>query len=178
MLPGIRLPAEPDSNMERSMKKTVGLWIDRRKAVIVAVSEKGEETKVIDSNVEKQPGRFAGVRSTTPYESQLVPADDSRERKFTGHLHSYYDEVISAVFDAESILIFGPGEAKGELKKCLERNKIGGQIVTMETVDAMTDRQVAAKVREYFKKTSRMGKNNLDGLFSEQGGSHAHYLLH
>ena len=132
------------------MKTIVGLWIDHRKAVIAVVSDKGEETKVVESNVEKQPGRFAGIRSTTSFESQKVQADDSREREFTGHLHGYYDEVIAAISDAESILIFGPGEAKGELKRRLERKKQDVRIVAMETADKMTDRQVAAKVREYF----------------------------
>ena len=132
------------------MKTTVGLWIDHRKAVIVAISEKGEETREIASDVEKQPGRFAGVRSTTPYESQHVPADDSRQRRFTGHLNDYYDEVIASIREAESILIFGPGEAKGELKKRLQRDKLGERIVAVETVDKMTDRQIAAKVRQYF----------------------------
>jgi hypothetical protein len=41
------------------MRTTVGSWIDHRKAVIVAVSEKGEETRETESDVEKQPGRFA-----------------------------------------------------------------------------------------------------------------------
>jgi len=134
------------------MKTIVGLWIDHRKAVIAVVSDKGEETKVVESNVEKQPGRFAGVRSTTSFESQKVQADDSRERDFTGHLHGFYDEVIAAISDAESILIFGPGEAKGELKRRLERKKHDVRIVAMETADKMTDRQIAAKVREYFSK--------------------------
>lgn len=134
------------------MKTTAGLWIDRRKAVIAIVSAEGEETMEIRSNVEKQPGRFAGARSTTPYESQLVQADDRHEREFTGHLHQYYDEVIAAIRNAESILIFGPGEAKGELKKRLERDKLGGHIIAVETIDKMTDRQIAAKVREYFHK--------------------------
>ena len=52
------------------MKTNMGLWIDHRKAVIVTVLGKGEETSVIESQAEKQPGRFDGVRSTTPYESQ------------------------------------------------------------------------------------------------------------
>jgi hypothetical protein len=56
--------------------------------------------------------------------------------------------------DAEAILIFGPGEAKGELRKRLERNNLGGRIVGMETVDKMTDRQIAAKVRRYFQESS------------------------
>jgi hypothetical protein len=138
------------SDKEKTMKTNVGLWIDHRKALIVLVSDKGEETTVIESNVEKQPGRVAGIRSTTPYEAQMVPADDSRERRFMGELHNYYDEVISVIRNAESILIFGPGEAKGELKKRLERDKLGEHIVAVETVDVMTDRQITAKVREYF----------------------------
>jgi hypothetical protein len=132
------------------MKTTVGLWIDHRKAIIVAVTDKGEETKLIISKVEKQPGRFAGIRSTTPYESQQVRADDSRERKFTGHLNLYYDAVIACIRDAEAILIFGPGEAKGELQKRIKKNNLGGRIVGIETIDKMSDRQIAAKVRQYF----------------------------
>jgi len=134
------------------MKTTVGLWIDHRKAVVAIVSAEGEETLEIRSNVEKQPGRFGGIRSTRHYEAQQVQADDSRERNFTGELNDYYDEVVAAIRGAESILLFGPGEAKGELKKRLERNKLGGHIIAIETADKMTDRQIAAKVREYFHK--------------------------
>jgi len=35
------------------MKSQVGLWIDHRKAVIVIVTDEGEETRLIDSNMEK-----------------------------------------------------------------------------------------------------------------------------
>jgi hypothetical protein len=132
------------------MRTKVGLWIDHRKALIVAVTDKGEEIRLIISKVEKQLGRSSGMRSTTPYESQLVPADDSRERRSTGLLSIYYDAVIACIRGAEFILIFGPGEAKGELKKRLERNKLGGRIVGIETIGRMTDRQIAAKVRLYF----------------------------
>ena len=133
------------------MKTAAGLWIDHRKAVIVIVTDKGEEIKLIVSKVEKQPGRFGGVRTTTPYEQQVL-ADDSLEREFKGHLNIYYDAVIASIRDAGSILIFGPGEAAGELKKRLKRNKLSGRIAGIETVDKMTDRQIAAKVRKYFQK--------------------------
>ena len=133
------------------MGTKVGLWIDHRKALIVAVTDKGEEIRLVISKVDKQPGRSGGIRLTTAYEAQQVPADDSRDRKFTGHLNIYYNAVIATIRDAESILILGPGEAKGELKKRLVRNKLGGRIVGIETIDRMTDRQIAAKVRRYFK---------------------------
>jgi len=37
----------------RYMKRKVGLWIDHRKAVIVAITDKGEEVSLISSNIEK-----------------------------------------------------------------------------------------------------------------------------
>jgi hypothetical protein len=132
------------------MKRKVGLWIDHRKAVIVFLTGEEEEIKLVKSNVEKQIRRAAGSRSGGPFESQVVPSDDRQQRKFTAHLNTYYNEVISCIRDAESILIFGPGEAKGELKKRLEREKLSGRIVDVETIDEMTDHQIAAKVRQYF----------------------------
>jgi hypothetical protein len=138
---------------ENSMKTTKGLWIDHKKAVVVTVTDNGEEVKEIISHVEKQLSRFEGVRSTTPYPAQLVPADDSQQKDLTGHLDIYYDEVISHLRDAELILIFGPGEAKGELAKRIERSGLSGRIAGIETVDKMTDRQIAAKVRTYLKNT-------------------------
>lgn len=134
------------------MKTKVGLWIDHRKAIVVAVTDKGEEIGLVISAIEKQARRSPSSRHTGPYEPQQVPADDSRQRAFTGHLNIYYDAVIASIRNAESILIFGPGEAKGELKKRLERIDLGGRIVSVETVDKMTDRQIAAKVRRHFAK--------------------------
>jgi hypothetical protein len=132
------------------MRTQVGLWIDHRKAIIVAVTNKGEEIGLIISKVEKQLRRSGDSPLKNPYEPEQVPAQDSRQRTFTGHLNIYYDAVIACIRDAESILIFGPGEAKGELKRRLERDNLGGRIVGIETVDKMTDHQIAAKVRQHF----------------------------
>jgi hypothetical protein len=132
------------------MRAKVGLWIDHRKAIVVTVTDKGEEIVLVISAVEKQRRRSGDSPLKGPYEQQHVPADDRRQRTFTGHLNVYYDAVIACLGDAESILIFGPGEAKGELKKRLTRSDLGGRIAGVETVDKMTDRQIAAKVRRHF----------------------------
>jgi CO dehydrogenase/acetyl-CoA synthase epsilon subunit len=84
------------------------------------------------------------------FEPQKVRADDSRQRAFTRELDIYYDAVIACLRDAESILILGPGEAKDELRKRLEKNKLGGRIEGVGTADKMTDRQIELKVREFF----------------------------
>ena len=135
-----------------AMRAKVGLWIDHRKAIVVTVTDKGEEIVLTISAAEKQLRRSGDSPLKGPYESQQVPADDSRQRTLAGHHNLYYDAVIACIGDAESILIFGPGEAKGELKKRLEKSKLGGHIVGIETVDKMSDRQIATKVRQYFVK--------------------------
>ena len=126
------------------MKKQIGLWIDHRKAVIVIITESGEEIKKITSNMEKH------VRFTNGNGSEDGSSEDVRDRQFGNHLNNYYDEVLTVVRDADSIQIFGPGEAKGELEKRLEHAGLKTHILAIETVDKMTDRQISAKVRERF----------------------------
>jgi hypothetical protein len=132
------------------MRTKVGVWIDHRKAKVVAVTDHGEELGLVISKVEKQLRRSGDSPLKGSYESRQVPAGDSRQKRLTGHLNLYYDAVIASIREAESILIFGPGEAKGELKKRLEKDNLGGRVIGVETVDKMTDRQIVAKVRKHF----------------------------
>jgi hypothetical protein len=127
--------------------KKIGLWIDHRRTIIVTLSNKTEEIKLITAHLEKDARPSAGwaAHSGRDYKSE-----DLQDRRFMAHLDRYYDEVISFIRDAESILILGPGEAKGELKKRMESKGLQGRIVGVETVDKMTDPQIAAKVRQYF----------------------------
>jgi hypothetical protein len=132
------------------MATRMGLWIDHRKAAIVAVTDKGQETGLVISKTEKHLSRSGDSPLKGHYEQQQVPADDSRQRTLTGRLNLYYDAVIACVRTAESILVFGPGEAKGELVKRLKKTGLGGRVVGVETAARMTDRQIKAKVRERF----------------------------
>lgn len=124
------------------MRKNVGLWIDHKKAVIISIIGDKEEINSIESNVEKHV-RFSGG-------AQKAMEEDQRDRKFMVHLNRYYDEVISFVKDAESILVLGPGEAKAEFIRRLDGEKKIGRVVGLESADKMTDHQLAAKVREQF----------------------------
>ena len=133
------------------MSKKIGLWIDHRQAVIITLTDSGAETKTIKSNAEKHI-RAAASDPTLKgsFKARLVPADDKHEREFNVHLKFYYNKIIEAICDAESILIFGPGETKNELKKQLQKSKLGGLIDAIETADRMTNNQILAKVCRYY----------------------------
>src|SRR5262249_15508777 len=130
--------------MERNVRKDVGVWIDHRKSVIVTAGKVGVPIQRIASNMEKHV-RFSGG-------AQAVTAEDIRDRRFGNHLERYYAAVTALIREAESILLLGPGEAKLELKHHLERAGLGERIVGVDTADKMTDRQISAKIGQYFER--------------------------
>ena len=132
------------------MTINAGLWIDHRKAAIVFLTAAGEEFKTVESGVEKHVRSTGGSRSSAPNGPQDVAAGDVQERRFTQHLNRYYQEVIESLSGADAIFLMGPGEAKGEFQKRIKSKEFGRRIVGVETVDKMTDRQIAAKIREHF----------------------------
>jgi hypothetical protein len=135
---------------EKSMKREVGLWIDHTKAVIVTFMGEKEETVQIRSNIEKYVHFSGGSRKSPLYGTSNISGDNKPDQTFSDFLSPYYDGVVSLLRHADSIWIFGPGEAKGELEKRLQRDQLDGNIVGIETVAKMTDSQIAAKVRLHF----------------------------
>ena len=132
------------------MSNKLGLWIDHKKAVIVSITKTGEKIKEILSEVETQPRRYGDSPLKGSYEAIQVPADDSQQKTLTQDLNIYYDEVINYIREAKSIFLFGPSSAKDELKKRLDGNNLGANVVGVETSDSMTNPQIAAKVRQFF----------------------------
>jgi hypothetical protein len=130
------------------MNKQVGLWIDRNKAVIVTIANNVEARSIITSDMEHYV-----------LYSTVVPGDGSpenpRDRRFWNHLGEYYDKIIAHIRDATEIQIFGPGVAKSELEKHLEREGLGIHIVSMEDAERMSDHQIGIKVQKRFPLRSR-----------------------
>jgi len=132
------------------MTDKAGVWIDHRRALVVVLSADGEHCHEIFSKVEKHLERGGDRPMRGSYEARQVPADDSRQRALTGDLNGYFDAVIAALRPCAPLLLFGPGEAKGELHARLIKMKLGTAVAAVETEDKMTNPQIIAKVRTYF----------------------------
>ena len=142
------------------MKKYVGIWLNKREAFVVSLAktqplaeENQEILERIESKMERRVRLSGGFRSKkTPYGPQEISVDSKQEDRIKGQLRKYYQQIIRRVSDADRILIFGPGEAKIELKKQIEKSKeLAGKIKKIESADKMTQRQIAAKVKTFFK---------------------------
>jgi hypothetical protein len=132
------------------MATKAGVWIDHKQAIVVLVTGAGKEIKKTAFDIGQRIRSKAGSRSKNPYKPGEFVAEDTLERKLGNDRKDYYDDVITSIHGAEAILILGPGEAKGELLKRLKSKKLRDVIVEVETVDKMTDRQIAAKVGLHF----------------------------
>lgn len=132
------------------MSTKMGLWIDHKKAIVMALTDKGEEIGLIISKVDKQPRSSIDVPVKGTHEAKKAQTDDRDLKSLSGHLNIFYDAVIACVRDVEFMLIFGPNEAKFEFKARLESTDFGGRIVGLENVDKMTEHQIAAKLRQQF----------------------------
>ncbi|EKD87825.1 MAG: hypothetical protein ACD_35C00183G0002 [uncultured bacterium] len=132
------------------MKNEVGLWVDHRKAVIVKLEDKKETIQIILSTMEKHTRFSTGSHSDTPNDVNGSTAEDIRDRQYNLHLGRYYSEIAFNIREADSIMLFGPGEAKVEFAAFLKKEKLENKIAKIDTVDKMTDRQISAKVHDFF----------------------------
>ena len=142
------------------MKRYVGIWIDRKKAVIVTRREpersyEGDEqitVTEISSDTERKVRLAGGSRTRNrPWGPQEVAVDSKIETRQRQQLKKYYHQIIELKKDADKIMIMGPGEAKIELKKEMEKSKaLITKIAGVYTKDKMTPNQVSAEVKSYF----------------------------
>jgi hypothetical protein len=138
--------------MKAYQKNYAGLWLDHRRAFIVSITDDAETIKRIDSDIERKVRLSGGSRTAkTPYGPQQVSVDGKQEERIKRQLRQYYQQIIRRIQDATKILILGPGEAKTELKKEMEKSKeLVAKKIIVESADKMTERQIAAKVRQFF----------------------------
>jgi len=136
------------------MATKAGVWIDHKQAVLVLITEAGQEIKKIAFDIGKPtlPARSSSKKNK--YTPNDFVAEDRLGRKLENDRKSYFDDVITGIKGADALLILGPGEAKGELSKQIKAKKVRGVVVELETTDKMTDRQIAAKVQQHFATSS------------------------
>lgn len=136
------------------MKKQTGIWIDSTKAIIVTLNDGMEFICEIQSDLENKvyhdkegdKGSFKG--------SQHLNSDKTFEERKKNQMNNYLNDVISSVNDSDELYVFGPAETKTKLQQKIfeEKSTIAEKLKSVETSDNMTQNQIVAKVKQFYKK--------------------------
>jgi stalled ribosome rescue protein Dom34 len=130
------------------MDRNVGLWIDHKQAYVI--TDQDGIVEVIPSHIEP-PAHYSGGTQLGGKQNQKADTEFRKSDRFRLQLKKYYQQVISALKDANSILIIGPGEAKIEFEKVLMKYKsLQNRVLKVETADKMTKNQMIAYVRKFY----------------------------
>ena len=132
------------------MATKAGVWIDHKQAIVVLISDAGSKITNIAFDIGQPVRSPSRGTSKHSYTKNDFVAEDQQERKVGNDRKDFYDDVIASIRGASSLLILGPGEAKGEFSKRITAKKVRGLKVELETTAKMTDRQIAARVSDYF----------------------------
>ena len=132
------------------MTTKAGVWIDHKQALVVLMTDAGQEIKRFNTAAEPRARPAGSSRSKNKYTPNDFVAEDTRERKLVDERKKVFEEVLACIRGADGLLILGPGEAKGEFHKHILAKKLRGLAVELETTDKLTDRQLAAKVSAHF----------------------------
>ncbi|MFA6174646.1 MAG: hypothetical protein WC701_13325 [Kiritimatiellales bacterium] len=134
------------------MSKQIGIWVDHKEAILVSVKDGVTSIRRMESEVGTRFSPSGGWKAAGTSVAQSVVKEQTEDERRKHHLHAYYQELIKAVSAADEVFIFGPGAAKQELAKEIENIKGSHvRIAAVEACDKMTEPQIAAKAKSFFK---------------------------
>ena len=131
--------------------KKIGIWLDKKTAFIVTLMGEEVTLETIDSELEFYHVR-GGSRSKTRWGPQQVVQDSRYLEREKHQLKKYFQTIIEKLRDADTIVIFGPGQTGQKLKKeiAAKQPQLTGRIASVDKANSMTDNQIIAWVRNFY----------------------------
>ena len=130
------------------MDRKIGVWIDHKRAFVIGY--KDDKVEVIEAHLEP-PAHYSGGTRLGGRLSQKADLELRHNDRINLQLNKYYGQVMTALKDASSILVMGPGKAKIEFEKAIKKNKsLQKRLLKVEAVDKMTKNQMVAHVRKFY----------------------------
>ena len=135
--------------------KNLGIWLDKEKAHIVNLENEKEEFTTIKSNIENY--HISGGSGTRLKGGPQDVVQDSKYLEREKHqLKAYFKQIAAQINHADVIVIFGPAETNQKFRKELQLHykNISAKVKGLVKVDSMTENQIKALVRDFFKVTA------------------------
>jgi hypothetical protein len=142
--------------MENKNFKSVGIWLDQSKAHFIGFEE-GEATFIETlisphERIKREEGEENDTSRFSPNPSHLSNNEYRKNNITQNELNEYYKMLEDKIGKFDDVLLFGPGTAKDQFKNRLGENKaFSKKWVSVQNADKMTDNQLLAFVREFYK---------------------------
>lgn len=128
------------TNKKMSTSKNLGIWMDHSRANLMDGNIEGKDRIVIESQFTSQSK-----------ESSLQKNENLMHNKENHQQSEYYKRIGAEILNYDHVLIFGPTDAKSELRNILKADHRFSDIrIEVQTSDHLSDNQQYAKVREHF----------------------------
>lgn len=137
--------------------KQVGVWIDHSKAHLIGF--KGGQVRLLET-VESPFERVKRVDGVDMSRFSPDPEHASNNEYKKHHIvqneiNEYLRMMEQKLISFEDILLFGPGTMKERMKNRLrEKKAFEGKWLSVERSDKLTENQLLAFVREFYKRES------------------------
>jgi hypothetical protein len=134
------------------LEKNTGIWLDQEKAYIITLNSSGKPSiEKFVSDVESRV-RYAGEKKPyTQFETTYSNDEGRKQRRQKHERERHFETLINAVYDADYIYLFGPGQAKEELRNTIEKDhSIHAKLIGVETAGRLTQNQMIEEVKKYY----------------------------
>ncbi|MBE2247342.1 MAG: hypothetical protein IAE67_08795 [Candidatus Competibacteraceae bacterium] len=137
------------------MKKRIAVFLDQTEARLISIQEGVAAFEdVVESpytGQRREPGEGSDDTRFTNSFSSFSNNEFSKNRIMENELNSYYKQLESRLESYDEILLFGPGQAKKELRNRMdEMVAYRKKEIRVENCDRMTDNQLLEFVRNQF----------------------------
>lgn len=135
----------------KNIQKPVGIWLDYRDAYIVFINNDSEKTLHLTSHIDESHP-VGGSGTSTPYGAQEAISETKYLHRRQQQEKQYYLSIIEKLSPRDGIYIMGPSQAKIGLEQEMSKKPgQAGEILAVESCNRITDNQIKAKVRDFFK---------------------------
>jgi stalled ribosome rescue protein Dom34 len=128
-----------------------GIWLDKRKAVIVYLTSTNVEVKTVHSEIEEYRAK-GGSRSKTAYGPVITVKEKSYTEREKHQFEKFFQLIVDEIKNVSNLYLMGPSQSKDKLNDYIKNHKIfSPTIIQIDSADSMTDKQIIASVKDAFK---------------------------
>ena len=123
-----------------NQKQYAGVWLDNEKAMIITTGIESENSDYTITNK---------VKAKSP---QGGGSEHSMNNAKHSDMLKYFKSISGLLLNYDELLVFGPGQSQEQFQNFLKEDlQFNNTQVTIESNERLTDPQMIAKVRDFFK---------------------------